>query len=340
MTHERTQPATALTVWSERPVPAEMLHLLAPARALGAWAGDGGDPLWGIEQADGIIASSRIRYDAATMRLAPRLRVIARTGTGVDNVDVEAATRRGIAVCNVPDGPTVSTAEHAIALLFAVSKRLKATETSVEQGRWDIFNERDAVELAEATLGIVGLGKIGRRVASIARAIGMDVVAWDPQVDPGVFEALGVRAAASLDELMSTSHAVSVHVPLTDATRGFIDRRRIALMRPGAMLVNTARGGIVDEEALLDALDAGRLSGVGFDVFAHEPLPGDSRFLRRDDVVLTPHVAAATVAGRDRLWISAIDDTMRCLRGEPPLHAVNAEALERARTSRMAVEAS
>jgi D-3-phosphoglycerate dehydrogenase len=332
MTHEATDRHGAarepFTIWSERPIPTELVALLLPdARAYGAPGLQGTDPLRGIESADGVIASSRIRYDAAVFDRASHLRVIARTGTGIDNVAIDEATRRGIVVCNVPDGPTVSTAEHAIALLLAVAKRLKICDRSLTAGNWDIFNEHDALELDSTTLGIIGLGKIGRRVAAVAQALGMSVLVWDPHLTANEITASGARRAGSLDELMSSCHAVSIHAPLTRETHGLVGRRLIALMRPGAILINTARGGLVDEHALLDALDAGALGGVGLDVFAHEPLPADSPLLRRDDVVVTPHVAAATTASRERLWRSAISDALRCLRGERPHNVVNPTAL-------------
>jgi D-3-phosphoglycerate dehydrogenase len=318
------------TIWSERPIPDELQHLFTDACLIGAWQILGSDPMRGIEEADGVIASSRIRYDAVVLERATRLRVIARTGTGVDNVDVDEATRRGIAVCNVPDGPTVSTAEHAVALLLAVAKRLKACDRRLLAGTWDVFNEHDAVELEGTTLGIIGLGKIGRRVARVGSALGMHVLVWDPLLTPQVVAATGARSAESLDELMTTSSVVSIHAPLNAETRLLIDRRRIALMPQGAIVINTARGALLDEDAILDALDEGRLSGAGLDVFLHEPLPADSPLLGRDDVVVTPHVAAATVASRARLWSGAITDAIRCLRGELPFHIVNPAVLKAA----------
>lgn len=317
-----------IVMWTERPMPESLMALLPPGvRVVGPWALPGTDPVRGIVDADAVVASARIRYDTTVLDRATRLVVIARTGAGVDNVAIDEATRRGIAVCNVPDGPTISTAEHAIMLLLAVAKRLKAAERSLRSGVWDIFNQTDAIELQGLTLGVIGLGKIGSRVAQMARAIGMEVLAWDPYLTDDQISAVGAVAAGTLDELLSLSHAVSLHAPLTDETRGFIDERRLALMPRGAILVNTARGGLVDERALVRALDTGRLSGAGLDVFAHEPLPLDSPLLGRDDVVVTPHVAAATVASRERLWRSAIDDALRCVRREAPRHIVNPSVL-------------
>ena len=317
------------TIWSERPVPEELRQLLAPeARSTGPWELPGEDPLRGIEEADGTIASARMRYERAIFERARRLRVVARTGVGVDNVAVDEATRRGIVVCNVPGGPTISTAEHAITLLLAAAKRLKVAEAALASGKWDIFNQHEAIELAGTTLGVVGLGKIGRRVARVALALDMRVLAWDPHLGDERIREAGAQPASSLDELLAASQVVSLHAPFTEETRGLLDRRRIGLLPHGAVLINTARGGLIDEEALLEALDSCRLGAVGLDVFEQEPLTPESRLVGRVDVVATPHLAAGTVQGRERLWRAAIEDVMSCLRGEVPLGIVNPKVLE------------
>jgi len=317
------------TIWSERPIPDGLRHLLEPdARSTGPWELPGEDPLRGIEGADGTIASARMRYDGAVFERAARLRVVARTGVGVDNVAVDEATRRGVAVCNVPGGPTISTAEHAITLMLAAAKRLKSAVAALAAGSWDTFNEHQAVELAGMTLGVVGLGKIGRRVARVALALDMRVLAWDPHLDDEDIREAGVQPASSLDELLAASQVVSLHAPLTEETRGLLDRRRIGLLPHGAVLVNTSRGGLINEEALLEALDSGRLGAVGLDVFEHEPLASGSPLVGRADVVATPHLAAGTVQGRERLWRAAIEDVMSCLRGEVPRGIVNPGVLE------------
>jgi len=176
-------------------------------------------------------------------------------------------------------------------------------------------------------LGVIGLGRIGSRVATVARALGMVVLAWDPYATPEALALAGARAAGSLDELLQTSDVITIHAPLTTATAGLVDRRAISLMRPGAIVINAARGGLLDERALLEALDAGRLGGAGLDVFREEPLPPDSPLLGRDDIVVSPHVAAATVASRERLWRTALEDVQRCLRGERPWNIVNPDVL-------------
>ncbi len=280
-------------IWSERPIPDGLRHLLEPdARSTGPWDLPGEDPMRGIEEADGTIASARMRYDSAVFERARRLRVVARTGVGVDNVAVDEATRRGIAVCNVPAGPAISTAEHAITLLLAAAKRLKVAEAALAVGDWDTFNRHEAIELAGVTLGVVGLGKIGRRVARVAVALDMNVLAWDPHLGDERIREAGAQPASSLDELLAASQVVSLHAPLTSETRGLLDRRRIGLLPHGAVLINTARGGLIDESALIEALDSGRLGAVGLDVFEPEPLMPDSPLLGRTDVVATPHLAA------------------------------------------------
>jgi phosphoglycerate dehydrogenase-like enzyme len=287
--------------------------------------GPPGDPLSSAAGADGIVASSLVDYDAAAFDRTPRLRVIARTGIGVDRIDVPEATRRRIVVCNAPDAPTQSTAEHTLALLLAVAKRLKWAENRLRAGAGDSFAAHDAIELAGRTIGLVGFGRIGRRVAALARGIGMRAVAFDPNIDIPAAEA---DAAESLGDLLGSCDVVSLHVPLTPETRHLVDRRALQVMRPGALLLNAARGGLVDHEALLEALESGRLGGAGLDVTEPEPLPPDHPLLGRDDVVVTPHVAAATREGKRRLTVTAIREALAVLEGRRPEHPVNPEALQ------------
>jgi D-3-phosphoglycerate dehydrogenase len=275
--------------------------------------------------ADAIIASARVRYDAELMDRVPTLRVISRTGIGLDNISLADASERGIAVCHAPDGPTISTAEHAIALLLAVAKELPRTMDALRGGRGDFFNDYAGIELHGLRLGVVGLGQIGRRVATFAQALGMEVAAYDPFVAPEVAEALGVELAPELDALLAGADAVSLHAPLTAQTAKLIDRKRLATMKRGAILVNTARGGLVDEGALLEALRSGHLRGAGLDVFDPEPPEPDNELLRRSDVIATPHIAGATGAGKDRLWRIAIAQALQVLRGERPAGLVNPE---------------
>ena len=319
-------------IWLERALPPEHAQLLdRVAILLGPGTATPDDPLSAIAAAEGIVAASKVRYDGPLMDRAPRLRVICRTGIGYDNITVADATVRGIAVCNAPEGPTISTAEHAIALLFAVAKNL-GPASAVLRGleRFDFFSHFTGVELAGLRLGLVGFGRIGRRVAAIARAVGMRVVAYDPLLDGAAAAAAQVDLARSLEALLAASDVVSLHLPLTAATRHLIDRERLRQMKAGAILINTARGGLVDEPALAEALDSGHLWGAGLDVFDPEPPAPDHPLLRHERVIATPHVAAATGAAKRRLWETAIRQTLEVLNGQRPAHLVNPEVWGRA----------
>jgi D-3-phosphoglycerate dehydrogenase len=265
------------------------------------------------------------RWDAARMDAAPRLRVLSRIGVGYDNIDVAAATARGIAVCYTPQAPTVSTAEHALALLFALAKRVCASERDVRAGRWHpTFWTHKGMELDGRTLGLVGAGRIGGRVAVVARAIGMRVIAFDPFLDDARAAELGVECVGSLDALLAESDVVSLHAPSTSQTRHMIDAARLAQMKPGALLINTARGALIDEAALVDALRSGRLGGAGLDVFEREPIDPAHPLLTLDNVVLTDHIASHTWAGHHRLYETAVLQALQALRGERPAGLLNA----------------
>jgi D-3-phosphoglycerate dehydrogenase len=312
-------------VWLERELLPDLAeHVTARARVLGP--GTPSQPLLGLASARGAVVGVR-RFDAATMDQAPDLRVIARTGIGVDSVDVDEATRRGILVCNAPAAPTVSTAEHTIALMLAVAKNLALSQARLRAGEPDLYARHAGIELDHATLGLVGFGRIARRVAATARALGMDIVTFDPflsDVPPDV----GVTA--SLGDLLAEADVVSLHIPLTEQTAGGFGREEFASMKPGAVFVNTARGGLVDHGALIEALDTGRLFGAGLDVTDPEPLPPDHPLLHRDDVMVTPHVASATRAGKRRLFRVAFDQVIQALDGERPPHLINPEAWDHA----------
>jgi phosphoglycerate dehydrogenase-like enzyme len=266
--------------------------------------------------------ASTLVYGVEVMDRARRLLVIARTGIGYDKVDVGAATDRGIAVCNTPEAPTVSTAEHALALILAAAKGLERAAAALRAGEGDYYNRHRATELEGKTLGLVGFGRIARRLARMAAALGMEVVAYDPLIEDDQFF---VRRAGTLDDLMAESHVVSLHVPLTPGTRHLIDASRLANLRPGSILVNTARGEVVDQDALLAALDSGRLAAAGLDVTEPEPLPPSHPLLSHPAVVVTPHVASATEEGRTRIFRTALDQAVKVLQGRRPEHLVNPE---------------
>lgn len=274
---------------------------------------------------EGLITRSRTQVDEALLRAATKLRVIGRGGVGVDNIDLDAASRRGIVVLNAPEANTTSAAELAIALMFAAARGVARSDRILRGGGWDrAFLGR---ELTGARLGIVGLGRIGSQVAQRAAGLGMRVAAYDPYVTRQRAEALGVTLLERLEALLERSDVLTVHTPLTEETRGMIGAEQLALLPRGAIVVNAARGGIVDESALLAALDAGHLRAAGIDVFVHEPPAADHPFLGRDDIVMTAHLGANTVEAQTRVGAEILERTALALLGDLSRGAVNAPAL-------------
>jgi D-3-phosphoglycerate dehydrogenase len=240
-----------------------------------------------IRDAEAVVnIRSSCRFTEAVMQSSPALRMISIWGTGTDNVDLDAARRRGIRVTNTPGVAAASIAEHCLALMLAVARRLIPVDASVRRGEWQRGN---SVQLAGKTLGIIGLGAIGRRFATLGEAIGMRVICWTMHPNPE----LGFRLVP-LDDLLAESDVVSLHLRLSEQTRGFVGAERFARMKAGAIFLNTARGPIVDELALIQALQSRRLSGAGLDVFDQEPLPVGHALSRLDNVVMTPHCAGIT----------------------------------------------
>ena len=274
--------------------------------------------------AQAIIASSLLRYDAALMDACPNLRLIARTGIGVDNVDLDAATARRIVVTNTPDGPTESTAEHTVAMLLALAKRLKQGGDNLAAGKWGPrTGVLVGVEVQGRTLGLVGLGRIGRRVAEMCRlAFQMRVLAYDPYLSEAAAFSLGVTLAP-LEEVIRQADFLSLHAPATPETAGLMNAERLAWMKPGSYLLNMARGALVDETALLAALDRGHLAGAGLDVFAVEPPAAENRLRTHPAVIATPHSASVTQEGRRRMEEMAMDRLLAFFRGERPADIVN-----------------
>lgn len=310
-------------VWFERPVLPELATTVAAACTILGPATDD-DPHAGVDAAVAAIVGAA-PYDAAFMERAPDLRVIARTGIGYDAIDVAAATRRGIAVCNTPDGPTVSTAEHAVTLMLLVAKRVKTAESALRTGMsGGYFSRHEGIELDGKVLGLVGFGRIARRVARIARGLGMQVTVFDPYVAPSAVPTR-IRRVDTLEALLRGADVVSVHVPLSEASRGMFGAAQFGWMKPGAVFINTARGGLVDGDALLKALETGRLVGAGLDVTSPEPLPAGHPLLGRDDVVVTPHVASATADGKARTFRAAFQQAMDVVGGRRPENLVNPE---------------
>ncbi len=320
-------------IWFEKTVSAEEQPLFADI-ADGICPGGqlATDPWHNLELADAVMAGGNA-YDAKAMDRGKRLLIIARTGIGYDKVDIAAATARNIAVVNAPDAPTVSTAEQALALMFSVARRLKSVENALNdmlaggQPR-NVWGEYRALELQNKRLGLVGLGRIGGHVSGVARAIGMRVAAYDPYISDDRFLQLGVEKVQSLEALLGASDIVSLHLPLNEETHKLMNAERFAQMKAGAVFINVSRGGHVDEDALAEALDAGRLFGAGLDVTDPEPpLPG-SKLLGRHNVVITPHVASATIVGKRRLVLHALEQVLQVLRGERPPHLINPEVWE------------
>jgi D-3-phosphoglycerate dehydrogenase len=245
-----------------------------------------------LKDCEGLIVRSETKVTPDLLDSANTLRVIGRAGVGVDNIDVTAATIRGIVVMNAPDGNTITTAEHTIALLISLARSIPQASSSLKSGRWD-RKKFIGVELEGKTLGIVGLGRIGRVVASRARALGMQIVAYDPFISPEHARDLEIELA-SLDDVYGRADFLTVHTPLTPETRGLIDREAISKMKKGARIINCARGGLVDEQALYDAIANGAIAGAALDVFVQEPPPADHQLLQLEQVIATPHLGAST----------------------------------------------
>lgn len=259
-----------------------------------------------------IITRGRGRIPALVMEARPELRCVARCGVGLDNIDVEAATRLGIAVVHAPDSCTQSVAEHAIALMFGLSRQLGRLDRAVKQGEWSARDSFRGLELAGKTLGIIGLGRIGRRTAELAQAIGMQVVTWSPHSRDDRFPAF------ALEELLRVSDVVSLHLALTPETRGLIDRNALRQLQPGALLVNTARGALIDESALVEALAGGHLGGAALDVLEQEPPAPDHPLLQLENVIITPHTAAITDTAYRRMCVETCEQVLHILNGEEP----------------------
>ena len=250
-----------------------------------------------LQDSDGLIVRSETKVTSELIEQAPGLRVIGRAGVGVDNIDVPAATIRGVVVMNAPDGNTITTAEHTIALLISLARSIPQANSSLKAGRWE-RKKFIGVELQGKTLGIVGLGRIGRVVASRARALGMQIVAYDPFIAPEQARDLEIELAP-LDDVYARADFLTVHTPLTAETRGLIDRDVLGKMKHGARLINCARGGLVDEDALYEALTNGSIAGAALDVFSQEPPAADHRLLQLDQVIATPHLGASTTEAQE-----------------------------------------
>ena len=277
-----------------------------------------------IGEFDALVVRSETKVTAAVLAAGRRLRVVGRAGVGIDNIDVAAATERGILVVNAPRGNIVAAAEHTVALLMALARNIPQADASVRRGEWT-RSKFAGVEIRGKTVGIVGLGNIGSEVAKRAQGLEMEVVAFDPAVPPERAEQFNVQLLP-LDDLLARADFVTVHAPLVEATRNLIDARRLALMKPTARLVNAARGGIVDEQALYEALRDGVIAGAAADVFAQEPA-GENPLFTLPNFVATPHIAASTVEAQASVAFDVAEEVAAVLQGELPRYAVNAPSL-------------
>jgi D-3-phosphoglycerate dehydrogenase len=273
-----------------------------------------------LAEAHAIIVRSATQVDAEVIAAGPRLKVVARAGVGLDNVEVSAATARGVMVVNAPTSNIVSAAEQAVALLLAVARHTASASAALKAGEWK-RSRYTGVELAGKTVGVVGLGRIGVLFAQRMAAFGVRLIAYDPYVQPARAASLGVRLVG-LDELLADSDFISIHLPKTPETVGLIGAKELAIVKPGVRIVNAARGGLIDEQALADAIAEGRVAGAGIDVYAKEPCTASPLF-GFDNVVATPHLGASTAEAQDKAGLAVARSVKLALQGEFVPDAVN-----------------
>src|SRR5439155_26625784 len=269
-------------------------------------------------EAAGILFRLRPSCTESLMAACTKLRVIGRHGAGLDTVDIPAATRLGIAVVHAPGSNAQAVAEHALMLILACAKRARAIDKKTRSGDWSARHVVENIELGGRTLGIVGIGNTGRRVARFAGALGMRVLAYDPYVPPDEVRRRGAEPVAALDTLLGEVDVLTCHTPLTAETRHMIDEKTLALMKPGAIFVNTSRGPVQSEPALFQALVTGRLAAAGLDVFEQEPSPLDNPLFNLDNVVCSTHIAGVTQEAHRTAGFQVIDEMLRVPRGDPP----------------------
>ena len=269
-----------------------------------------------IGEYDGLIIRSDTKVTAKVLANPGKLKGVARAGVGVDNIDVKEATRKGILVMNTPGGNTLSAAEHTMALMLAMSRNVVPACNSLKSGAWD-RKKYTGNQLNRKVLGLIGLGRIGMAVAQMARGFNMKVLGFDPLAAPKDAQQKGVEVTDDIERILKESDFISLHVPKNEQTLNMIGARQIEMMKPTVRLVNCARGSLVDHDALIATLNSGHLSGAGLDVTEPEPLPAGHPLLRRHDVIVTPHVASSTVAGRRRLYEHSIANALAVLSGRP-----------------------
>jgi D-3-phosphoglycerate dehydrogenase len=322
-------------VWAGNALDQKALAALNDIASVTIGEGENGD--WPADAAgsDAIIMTrGNTKVTGEVMdRLGEQLKAIARVGIGVDAIDLKAASERGIQVLNTPEGPTESTAEHAIALMLALCKNVMTGDRILRSGRQfpDLKELPQGLELAGATLGLVGIGRIGSRVAAIARVLGMKVLAYDPYIKPERAGELGVELVASLQELLPRANVLSIHSPATPETHHLINADALNRMQRGSYLINVARGALVDEQALVEALRSGHLAGAGLDVYDPEPARSDNPLFGLPNTICTPHIASFTTAGVLRMQVMACEEVASALKGEQPRNLVNKDVWEHRR---------
>ncbi len=277
-----------------------------------------------ISEYDALIVRSATKVTSDIINAADKLRVIGRAGIGVDNIDVDAATRKGIVVMNTPGGNTITAAEHTLALMFAIARRIHLADSSMKSGRWE-KGRFMGVELYGKTLGIIGLGNIGSVVADRAHGLRMKVIAYDPYITEEAAEKMGVELV-SFEELLKNSDFITIHTPLTSETRNLINARTIGMMKRGVYIINCARGGIVNEKDLMDAISKGHVAGAALDVFEKEP-PDDWSLVRMEQVVTTPHLGASTEEAQEKVSIAIAEQIVDFLKNDIVRNAVNVPSI-------------
>ena len=273
-----------------------------------------------LDTYDALLVRSATKVTEDVMDRMPKLKIIGRAGVGVDNIDVAAATRRGIIVVNAPDGNTIATAEHTFALMLAMVRKLCLANASMRRGEWN----RSAFmgsELYGKTLGIIGFGRIGQEVAKRARAFEMNVLAYSRSLTPERAAQVGAKAS-SLEEILATADIITVHTPVTPETKGLLGEENLKKTKPGVMIINAARGGIVDEEALKRLLDSGHLAAAALDVYTQEP-PADFQLMQMEQVTATPHIAASTKEAQLKVAHLVAEEVLAFAQGQPVKNKVN-----------------
>lgn len=274
------------------------------------------------DEVTGVIVRYNV-FNRELMEKAPNLKVIARHGIGVDLIDVEAATERGIKVVNTPDAATVSVAEHVVMMILVLAKKMVYADRELKRGNYsvkDIYTPDDA---EGKTLGLVGFGKIGREVAKRCIGLGMEVIAFDPYTNQAAFDSMGVKKVDTVESLLERSDFVSLHTPLTPQTHHLIGEAQFKMMKKTAFLINCSRGQVVDEEALIKSLRQKEIAGAGLDVFEKEPPEADNPLFTMDNVIVTPHSSSLTVNGKIKMAVGAVEQLLKVLRGEEPDYLVN-----------------